>query len=169
MQRTVIAALTAAVLAAACSKKAASGPGSMPPSDPVSASEGDTTLAGTDGDGDGIRDDLGRYIVTRYGDPAQRGAFENWARAATIELLATGQSAVYQAQRSVDRAMICVYNSVGLRAGRQEENELLAALLNTDLRLTTYLSNIQTLGGVVFAGDDKITCNLDGSQFNGQR
>jgi hypothetical protein len=163
------AALVATVLAAACAKKAAPGPGPAPLSDPVSGSEGDTTLAGNDADGDGIRDDLGQYIAGRYDDPAQRNAFKNWARATTVELLATGQAAVYQAQQSVDRAMICVYNSVGLQGGQQQQGELLAALLNNDLRLTAYLNNIQSLGGMVFVGDDKITCNLDGSAFNGQR
>src|SRR5215470_11433285 len=58
--------------------------------DPVATSQMDTTLAGADDDGNGVRDDVDQYIATLEADPDKRVAVTAVARERTAMMLLGG-------------------------------------------------------------------------------
>ena len=138
---------------------------SLPP-DPGEA--GKATLAGVDADGDGMRDDIERYIALTYPDSAK-------TRAALTQIALAIQAALLDANdkgASVDHAIERLNAIRCLRyvRGSSEANSIFntfrAQLLNTKERSIAYISADDQLGGQVFPGRPpadqlKSTCTFD--------
>jgi hypothetical protein len=83
--------------------------------DPVRGSEGDPTLQGTDSDNDGVRDDLGAFILTLEVDQRKQTALVSFARESTAMMVLGGTAgttktaAVAQAQR-VGKTIDCLHD-----------------------------------------------------------
>jgi hypothetical protein len=137
------------------------------PIDPAAGSVADTTLLGTDANGNGIRDDVEEFITQHYTDPTQQSLMLNYAASATKMLLAKDQPAAIAAQQLVDRTSVCGQNNFGLSQYQVERVTVQAVLLNNATRLQIYFGNQQLLDGLSFPALSSVTCNLDGKPYNG--
>jgi hypothetical protein len=140
----------------------------QPPADPVAASAKDTTLVGADADADGVRDDLTAYITSLYSDPTQRSVMLNYARTATLMLIATDTASAISSQTAIEQALICGFNQFGITGFQQERAKVQGALLNTLTRFQTYIGNEQLLDGAVSQDIGTIRCNLTGGVYDGK-
>lgn len=135
----------------------------MLPLDPGEA--GKQTIAGIDTDGDGVRDDIERYIALTYPESARtRAALTQIAVALQVALLASNNRDASLAAASARlNAIDCLLFIHGTQTGRARFNELRAQILNTEDRTRAYITADNQLGGQVFeAGiDTKSLCNFD--------
>ncbi len=180
------AVLLAASLAA-CSGNASVGPGPAPASTPVSQPAPDPVSppgpvaepmpepvvedrsadpAGTDADGNGIRDDIDRLIADRYAaSPALRHVAEQKARAMRQLLLATTREEALRAGEQIARASSCVFKvlpfaqpgAVTTREAMSRDIEGLTT--NTRERLRLYLAANNLAGGGYFSQPPEPVCD----------
>lgn len=120
------------------------------PSDPGPA--GQTTLRGIDSDGDGIRDDLQRFIRFSYGgSPDTEAALRQLAgtlQRSVLDARSTTASRDHAAQLVRDfQCLSFVRPGDGEKAG----SELVSKLVNTGQRLAEYLRFNDQLGGQTYA------------------
>ena len=124
--------------------------------DPVAGSEGDTTLTGTDGDGNGVRDDVDAYIVTLESDARKQTALVSFARESTAMMVLGGAAgttkiaAVAQAQR-VGRTIDCLHDlySPDLATKQAILQNLRSALYDNAMRLRAYNHASTLLSGTI--------------------
>ncbi len=136
------------------------------PVDPGDA--GKVTLQGIDSDGDGVRDDLQRWIVLNYLDSAKR-------RAALIQYVKPSQQFLVDAS-SKDLSLVndmneeksanCADYVFGLNDSIKARKNLRAQLLNTETRSRAYLKADSQLGGTsdipTYYGQNlKVFCSFD--------
>ena len=147
-----------------------------PPTDPPSSGDDDlppdpgeagkTTLAGIDSDGDGIRDDIQRYITLTYPDSLKTRAALRQATMAlqTIVLETPDEESALRNTELEARASECI-RYIHPDNGRQIDNMLMAEFLNTVERSRAYLKYNSKLGGHVFGTKDlneyKSSCTFD--------
>lgn len=128
-----LAVCVAVVPAAATPRRQA-----LPP-DP--GADGDATVAGTDSDKDGLRDDVQRYIVLTYPDDlrTQRalGQLARSIQAAVLDAESRGASESHA--HRVARAIECLRLVRGEDATRAE-SELMRQVLDTEARGRAYLA-----------------------------
>lgn len=144
----------------------APGPDGAPPT-PVSIDEDRSDgLAGSDADGNGIRDDIDRLIASQFSArPDIRAAAEQKARALRQMLLATTREEALAAGRQIARASSCVYRilpfdqpgAVPVRDAMSREIESLTA--NTRARLRQYLAANRLAGGGYFSQPPEPVCD----------
>lgn len=119
------------------------------PKDP--GDNGDASIAGIDSDGDGVRDDLERYIARSYPNDRQvRNALYLQARG-TQELIVSSQTPaqINAATNKVLNAKRCLEVSVGDRAeARSIKKELMIKHLNTIDRLRANLATGKIMDGM---------------------
>jgi hypothetical protein len=148
-----LTAIVLAVVAAAigCTSRSSSGGTSTAAldggvlADPVQGSEGDTTLLGTDGNNNGIRDDLEAYIATLESDPEKVTALDSFARESTAMMVLGGTTgttkvaASAQAQR-VASTVDCLHDLYvsNLSTKQTIVQDVRNALYNNALRLGAY-------------------------------
>lgn len=142
------------------------GPDGAPPT-PVSIDEDRSDgLAGSDADGNGIRDDIDRLIASQFSArPDIRAAAEQKARALRQMLLATTREEALAAGRQIARASSCVYRilpfdqpgAVPVRDAMSREIESLTA--NTRARLRQYLAANRLAGGGYFSQPPEPVCD----------
>jgi hypothetical protein len=150
------------------------GPGNNPPpgTDPQDnlppdpGEAGKATLEGIDSDGDGIRDDIQRYIALTYPDSRKTRAALRQAAIALQKIIIESsdvESALNNTE-SMHRASECLWyiysdNSIKIK------NQLKAEFLNTMDRSRAYLDYNDKLGGHVFGGKDfneyNTSCTFD--------
>ena len=129
----------------------AAGDGGLVP-DPGPAN--DRTLAGIDSNNDGVRDDVERLIEINFsGRPDSISALRQGARAMQRALVDTGaqRAAVGDAEDSA-RALECLM-AVRPSDGSRYFLELVAEMVDTDLRLNTYLALNEQLSGLAFTSE----------------
>ena len=140
----------------------APGPGGGLPPDP--GEEGRATLEGIDSDGDGIRDDIQRFIALTHPDSEKlRAALTQFTRVVQEALLVRDDKALsLNAASSSDRAMECIDFLLGSGAA-DVTNELHAEILNTVERSRAYLTYDAQLFGGIFpsASQFKLSCAFD--------
>jgi hypothetical protein len=125
--------------------------------DPVSGSQVDATLDGTDADGNGVRDDLDAYIATLETDPTRVTALVSFARESTKMMLlggapsATKRAAVAQAQR-VGRTIDCLHDLYAGDLTTKQEilRNVRSALYDNGMRLTAYNHASTLVSGTLF-------------------
>ena len=127
-------------------------PASVLPPDPGAA--GETTLEGIDSDGDGVRDDVQRYIALQYPDSAKRRAALTQLAISLQEQLTSTQTreqAFIAALRST-RAIECLAYVDGNRDMQAINNDaisLQAEVLDTEMRWEAYRLFDEQIGGEV--------------------
>jgi hypothetical protein len=124
-------------------------PGEQLPPDPGEA--GKATLEGIDSDGDGIRDDIQRYIALTYPDSQKTRAALRQAAIALQKIILESpdvEPALYNTELEA-RASECI-RYIHPDAGREIDNMLLAEFLNTLDRSRAYLEYDAKLSGHVF-------------------
>lgn len=137
---------------------------------PEPGPENDKTLAGIDSNGNGVRDDIERYIAANYGDSPQKVAYlMQYARAARpfIELNMTtpAEAVAYAKKRSVANDCAAALIGPADRSFTSEEmrrlNDFFNAAqdvtlqhLNTPARLAAYTKNEHLLAGQGFTLDN---------------
>lgn len=133
------------------------------PPDPGEA--GKETLEGIDSDGDGIRDDIQRYIETRYPEePAVRAGLRQLALPLQAALRDAGSKEQSLANREeFHRAGDCVKALLDLEPGIKAQKELLAEALNTEERSRAYIQYDSQFDGMVFTvGEINVSrCDFD--------
>ena len=143
------------------------GAGDTLPPDPGAA--GKATLEGIDSDGDGVRDDIQRYIALTYPDSRK-------VRLALTTLAITQQDALRDAgdkaasinhARRQHRALECLEFLRGYDS-MQLWKPLLARIFNTKLRSRAYVAYNRQLAGQVFVATPraklKTACTFDPDQ-----
>ncbi len=156
-----------------CSNDPPSDPPDPPSNDglpPDPGEAGKATLPGIDADGDGIRDDIQRYIALTYPDSQKtRAALRQFVRALDKAVLQSPneQSALNNTE-GMHRASECNWyihseNSIKMT------DLLMAEYLNTIERSRAYLDYNDKLGGHVFGGKDfdeyRSSCTFDPDQM----
>jgi hypothetical protein len=139
-------------------------PGNGLPPDPGEA--GKATLEGIDSDGDGLRDDIQRYIALTYpGSQKTRAALRQAAIA--LQKIILGSPNEESALRNTEleaRASECIWY-IHPNEGHKIDNMLMAEFLNTVERSRAYLMYDSKLGGHVFGGKDideyRSSCTFD--------
>jgi hypothetical protein len=125
------------------------GAGSGLPPDPGAA--GKATLGGVDSNGDGVRDDLERYIALTYGgSPATVDALRRTAKAVQGAILDSAST-----NASIDHATDLARSVECLEAVRPADaievhERLVAQALDTEARGLAYLAANDQLGGTVY-------------------
>ena len=119
------------------------------PPDPGEA--GRTTLAGIDSDGDGVRDDIQRYIALTYWD--QSGVAAGLRQEAVLTQAAIEHSEskemALQYSDQLDRSTNCLrFRIADLNKVVKMEDSLLSEILNTDERSRAYIRYDSHLGGI---------------------
>lgn len=119
------------------------------PPDPGEA--GKATLQGIDSDGDGVRDDVQRYIVFKYSTSEKiRAGLMQMARVGQLTLLqSTTQTSSIANIKNFIRTQQCMESFADFRAIRDIKNDLLAELLNTKERTKVWLEARQHASGEV--------------------
>ncbi|PTQ83143.1 hypothetical protein C8R21_102146 [Nitrosospira multiformis] len=137
--------------------------GSLPP-DPGSA--GEATLLGIDSDGDGVRDDIQRYIALEYPSSEKtRLALTNIAK--SYQAMLTVPPNNLQAARVIadqsDRAIRCLAFIMGIDPSITANQKLHAAFLNTIQRYRAYAAFDSQLAGQIFSlpYDLEESCDFD--------
>lgn len=139
-------------------------PGDGLPPDPGEA--GKASLEGIDSDGDGLRDDIQRYIALTYTDsPKTRAALRQAALALQKIILESPEEEGSLRNTELEaRASECI-RYVQPVDGRRIDNLLMAEFLNTPARSRAYLEYNAWLGGHVFGTRDldeyKTSCTFD--------
>lgn len=144
---------------------AGSGAAIFLPPDP--GEEGKATLQGIDSDGDGVRDDIQRFIAFSFPDSEK-------TRASFTQLAETMQSALVDSedeQRSLghiqemDRAQDCLMYIRGVRESITLQGNLRARLLDTPLRTQAWIRADSHASGKVFPltlpTNRKLGCDFD--------
>jgi hypothetical protein len=139
-------------------------PGDGLPPDPGEA--GKTTLEGIDSDGDGIRDDIQRYIALTYPDSQKTREALRQAVIALQKIILESPDKE-RALRNTEleaRASECI-RYIYPEDGRKIDNTLMAEFLNTIERSRAYLEYDSKLGGHVFGrkkiDEYKTSCTFD--------
>lgn len=140
--------------------------GGLPP-DPGEA--GKVALEGIDSDGDGVRDDIERYIALTYPNSEKtRAAATQNAKAIQALVLDSSdkEASIRNAQEESD-ALDCLsyIHGMGTNTTRTIASELLAQMLNTDARSRAYLTADEHLGGQHYPStplaERKLRCDFD--------
>ena len=127
---------------------------------------GEATLEGIDSDGDGIRDDIQRFITLTHSDSARtRAALGQYAKAMQVALLDAGSKTdSIKHSRAAGHAIDCLYH-VRSDDAFDVSGELLAQILNTDERNLTYFQYDAQLSGQFFPSTPldlwKLSCAFD--------
>jgi len=140
-------------------------PLALPP-DP--GEEGKATLEGIDSDGDGVRDDVQRYIALTYPDSEKTRAALTQGAITFQKVIMDAPNEVASLEHEPARAAVgdCLayIHSSSIRA-YEIEQELLAQMLNTDARSQAYIASNEHLEGHVFPGQPmdawKQQCTFD--------
>lgn len=139
-------------------------PGDGLPPDPGEA--GKATLEGIDTDGDGLRDDIQRYIALTYPDSQKtRAALRQFTLALNKSILGSPdeESALNNTELEA-RASECLW-SIHSEGSIKMSNLLMAEYLNTMERSRAYLEYDSKLAGHVFGGKDfdeyRTSCSFD--------
>ncbi len=130
--------------------------GAVDSGDPFSGSETDTTLPGTDRDGNGVRDDVDAYIATLEADARKKAALLSFARESTAMMVLGGSAgttkaaAVGQAQR-VGRTIDCLHDLYlpDLKTKQAILQNVRNALYDNGLRLRAYNHASTLLSGTI--------------------
>jgi hypothetical protein len=120
---------------------------SLPP-DPGNA--GTATLAGVDSNGNGIRDDVERYVLSNTSPGGVRQALFAQAKLFQSALVQAPQPALLT---SLMRNLECLY-SYSPGDARAQSGKLLAEYLNTPERVTAYFNFAASIGPVTVDASD---------------
>lgn len=140
------------------------GGGSGLPPDPGEA--GKTTLAGIDSDGDGLRDDIQRYIALTYPDSGRtRAALRQFALALNKAIMESpDEESALRNTEFIHRASECLWY-IHSEQSIKLSDLLISEYLNTIERSHAYLNYNSKLGGNVFGGKDfdeyRSSCTFD--------
>lgn len=150
----------------ACTRK-------TPPSDPLHAdvgvlfpdgyppdpgAKGKVGLEGVDSDGDGVRDDVQRWIYARHSkDPHKRAALSQVAKSYTDLIQPKDrQESMLAAMRSYSKAIDCLSSVIPeMQARNIERSYLKARVLNTEERSRAFLNNDALLDGTTSGPSSK--------------
>lgn len=134
------------------------------PPDPGEA--GEATLEGIDSDGDGVRDDIQRFITLTHSDAARtRAALTQSAKETQQALLdAVTKEASIEHARALGHAIDCLF-FIRPDDAPDVSAALEAAIVNTEQRLETFLLFNEQLAGEVFPGTPRslrnVSCAFD--------
>lgn len=121
-------------------------------------------IAGKDGNGNGIRDDIETHIIKNYTSTEQRAAAMQSARAFQNAILIdlTDINDVKDANKRISRADHCIYSKFNetnsSKKPAEVSQEIESMTTNTKLRLKAYLAYIKTLDGTSWAMPEGDTC-----------
>ena len=129
---------------------------------------GNDTLAGVDADGDGVRDDVQRFIVEHYGY-SERGvrALNNLARSYQVEILtadSASQEQVHNLSEQISKDASCLIRSVDRQELTFENvtNSVRKRMTNTkERRARHYKFQGLFTGGQAYDGSVEEACGYD--------
>ena len=169
--RVVITTLTAATILSACDLMAEVYNSSLPVT-PLSSKDEKAipyldrtpTLSGVDANANGVRDDIDKYIASKYTIPAQAKAATQLARSMQSSILVdkTDASAVKAVALSIDRSVNCLHDRFTNTSGELAASAVLHILqsltANTKTRLIAYLQFSSAMNGTVGTLPEGDTC-----------
>ncbi len=122
------------------------------------------TVAGIDGDDNGIRDDIDAYISRTYTNEEQRKAVNQYAKGLQASLLVDTEDkiAVKAITNEKARAISCISDKIpGGKSpnGERVVREILSMTTNTKLRLTQYFVLDKALDGTVISLPGEDVCD----------
>jgi hypothetical protein len=121
---------------------------------PVLGSETDTTLAGTDGDGNGVRDDLDAHVAAIESRTNERAALLAFAREVTSMMLlggtpSTTRDAAFAQQVRIVKTIDCLSSLFEAEVRRERVRAIGYALFNNAARLRAYHTADKLLSGTI--------------------
>jgi len=118
------------------------------------------SLAGTDADGNGIRDDIDAYIDQHYSGEERQSAARQFARGmqATLLVPANDTEAARIVARQVMRGIVCTYSRFNDADADQVIDDVRAITTNTQSRLLAHLAYDRALDGMAFTLPQGDTC-----------
>lgn len=121
------------------------------PPDPGPAN--DETIEGIDSDGDGIRDDIQRYIALNYSEAPTRNALTQITRSVQAALLdADSEGLSIEDAQEIMRASECLGAIMPTDERYRVKTLVLSEILDTELRGMRYVEFNSKLAGQVFRG-----------------
>ena len=120
---------------------------------------GDALLQGYDVDGDGVRDDIQRYVEFRYWDePMLKAAYYEFVRTRLTFIASADQERatlvrLSDQEGSVYKCMMALTKRDGSRDFIDELRELESKMLNTAERLSAFYRGQAKLSGIYSGGD----------------
>ncbi len=122
------------------------------PLPPDPGAQGMATIEGVDADGDGVRDDIQRYVgFLAYKTESGHAALTQLAKAEQAILLAEDPEAIRSAAEAVSRAIQCLFFVRGERSDAAALADLLQSeILNTVDRSLRYIAAQSALSGMAF-------------------
>lgn len=122
------------------------------------------TIAGIDGDKNGIRDDIDIYIEKTYPSEEQQKAVKQFAKALQTSLLVDKEDiiAVKSVTNVSRRAISCIFEKVpngNSPNGGSVVEEILGATTNTKQRLIEYMALDKALDGTVISSPKGEVCD----------
>ncbi len=128
------------------------------PLDPGEA--GKKTLEGIDSDGDGVRDDVQRWIVLNYPNSIKKQeGLKQLTRALSLYILSSNKTQATEANYQRERAVGCLY-LIDKKDGPNNIDSLKNKFLNTEQRLLAYYKS-EELKGTSSGIEDSRVCNFD--------
>lgn len=126
----------------------------------LSKLERSDSLAGTDANNNGIRDDIDEYITKKYGNPKQRAAVVQLSKSMQKTLLADTTNAieVKSINAEVSNAFECFYSQFDVSERYVVTKEIEALTTNTKPRLLAYLAFNKALNGKSWKTPEGDTC-----------
>jgi len=124
--------------------------------DPVKGSEADIRLTGTDGDGNGVRDDVDAFIATLEADPRKQSVLVSFARESTAMMVLGGTSGTTKAAATaqalrVGRTIDCLHDLYvpDLATKKAILQSVRNALYDNAMRLRAYNHASTLLSGTI--------------------
>jgi len=118
------------------------------------------SLAGTDADNNGIRDDIDAYIDQHYSGEERQSAARQFARGmqATLLVPENDTEAARAVARQVMRGIVCTYSRFDDADADQVIDDVRAITTNTRSRLLAHLAYDRALDGMAFTLPRGDTC-----------
>jgi hypothetical protein len=120
-----------------------------------------TTLAGTDADGNGVRDDIDRFIAAQGDTPTKKAALTQLARSlqTTLTVDPTNSVALASASSSVMRSVACIWSAYGRGQASVKVMTLEELTVNTQQRFTAYDAYHAALNGKALTLPTGVVCD----------
>jgi hypothetical protein len=121
-----------------------------------------TTLMGDDVDGNGVRDDVDRFIAAQGDSPVEKASLTQLARAvqATLTTQLGDEPSLSKASTSVMRGVACVWSAYGRTQASNKVATIEQITVNTQQRFAAYATYNAALDGQVMTLPSGSVCDV---------
>jgi hypothetical protein len=120
-----------------------------------------TTISGTDADGNGVRDDIDRFIAAQSDTPTKKAALAQLAKSlqTTLTVDPSDRVALTSASSSVTRSVACIWSAYGRTQASAKVTTLEELTANTQQRFAAYDAYNAALNGTATTLPKGVVCD----------